>query len=694
MASPKMMPVEQVLEHINLERNFVLQGGAGSGKTEALKQVVQSITQDEKAKKIACITHTNKAADEIAERITGSQSISTIHSFFGGLIRPYKANIKKVLPEIFVLPHFERLGEDEAGDSDKEKKKTEHDRFKKSHGKLETRRLTVFDEKTEKVTGKREYDKTPDIYVAKHNKLIESLNKEIRKILTTVDADKIIYNETPFDNFGDPSYGHDGLIQIACFLFDKYPMLGKVLSDRYDCVFIDEFQDTSPEVIRVLIETSLSTGLTLGLFGDSEQAIYEDGIGDVQHYIGSKKINLVEKMDNYRCSSQVIKVANKFRCDGLKQEVALKTLSNGILETIESRQGSAKLYLALAPTKEDTGNKTEDNRLHKEACEKTRDQLVAVVEAKYPTFTQLKLTNKSIARNVGFGGLWDIFDARFRDTRDRMTKTLNRLQFGQLYDVIELFNALPGDRRAYNKLIAINKKAGFAINTVADKANLEEKLRCLTNENLSAYEAIEFALKNKIISISDSHRAFIHNRDASLADFHDDKSLAEFKLLVDNGHNTKVRMKKELGERSGKLLTVQKVEDEFEEYEYKLKKWDFLSRIFSKDLKNSEILAYYSYEKDEGNFATMHKTKGTGIEDVIVVCDEYGWSQEYDFSSCFSAESPETAKEVRSRKLLYVACSRTKKNLVCIRLASDPAEVERLKAIFSNIELIKISPGG
>lgn len=690
MASPKITPVEQLLKHINLECNFVLQGGAGSGKTEALKQVVQSVTQGKKVKKIACITHTNKAADEIAKRITGNLEISTIHSFLGGLIRPYKVNIKKVLPEIFTLPHFERFGDNETGDTEKEKKKTEHDRFKKAHEKLESRRLTVLKEKTEKVTGKRDYDKTPNTYITKHNKSIEGLNCEIRRILSAITTNKISYNETPFDNFDDTSYGHDGLIQVTCLLFDKYTILGKVLSDRYDCVFIDEFQDTNSEVIRILIETSSNTKLTVGLFGDSEQAIYEDGIGNVQHYIETNKINLVEKTDNYRCSPQVIEVANKFRCDGLQQKIALKTSADALLDTMENRQGSAKLYFALAPTKVDTGDKIGDNRRHKEAYEKLRDKLVTIVETKYPTFTQLKLTNKSIALNAGFGGLWDIFDVRFRDTRDSMKKTLNRLQLGQLYDLIELFNALPGDRSAYNKLIAINKKAGFTINTVADKANLEEKLSNLTNKDLGLYETIEFALKNRIISISDSHRAFIHNRDTNLTEFQNDESLAEFKLLVNNGHNTKVRIKKELATHKGRLLTVQKIEDEFEELEYKLKKWNFLSRLFSKNLNISELLAYFNYERNESNFATMHKTKGTGIENVIVVCDEYGWIQEYNFSSCFLDESPKTSKEIRSRKLLYVACSRTKKNLVCIRLASNLAEVERLKKIFLNNERINI----
>ena len=50
-------------------KNFVLQGGAGSGKTESLKEVILYISEKYPNKKIACITLTNAAVDEMKLRI-------------------------------------------------------------------------------------------------------------------------------------------------------------------------------------------------------------------------------------------------------------------------------------------------------------------------------------------------------------------------------------------------------------------------------------------------------------------------------------------------------------------------------------------------------------------------------------------------------------------------------------------------
>lgn len=324
MASPRLEPIDEVLALIASHNNFVLQGGAGSGKTETLKQVVQKVTDGISPKRVVCITHTNKAADEISERISGKAQVSTIHAFLGALIRPYKANIKGVLPELFTLPHFERLGEDETGDNFKDKEKSEHERFKKAHKKLENRRQTVQWLKTDKVVGKRAYDKAPALYIETHNQLVDEVNAKIKEELQSVDANSIEYNESPFNHFKDPSFGHDGLIEIASLLIQRHSNLRKILSDKYDCIFIDEYQDTHPDVVKSLVQASSDSDLTLGLFGDSEQAIYSDGVGDVENYIANKDFVLVAKQDNFRCSPQVIKVANSFRCDGLEQKVALK----------------------------------------------------------------------------------------------------------------------------------------------------------------------------------------------------------------------------------------------------------------------------------------------------------------------------------------------------------------------------------
>ncbi len=46
----------------------MLQGGAGSGKTEALKDLLQYMEHKSPDEKLVCITHTNLAVEEIKKQ--------------------------------------------------------------------------------------------------------------------------------------------------------------------------------------------------------------------------------------------------------------------------------------------------------------------------------------------------------------------------------------------------------------------------------------------------------------------------------------------------------------------------------------------------------------------------------------------------------------------------------------------------
>lgn len=679
----KLNSVDRIAELVSGGENFVLQGGAGSGKTDCLKRVVQKVLKANPNLCIACITHTNKAADEIADRVSGDIKVSTIHSFLGEIISPFKQNIQQVFPKLFELPDFVALGANHYDGDEKVRKKGEHARFKKAYGQLENRRRAVLDEDTPKVIGKRDYDKEPDTYNAQLNGLIGEVNKAIREKLAARQPNEFFYNDTAFDNFNDPSYGHDGLIALACHIFEGFPLLGRIVSDQHDCIFIDEYQDTSPDVVRVLLRClPENSKTTIGLFGDSEQAIYSDGIGSAQSHIDAKELVLVVKEDNYRCSPQVIEFSNRLRTDGLKQNVALKPLDDGTLETIESRQGSVKLLYDLAPAEVDSGDKAEDRKINLALFRSALDDLVNKCVSDYPGYVQLKLTNKSIANDVGFGRLYEIFDARYSEPRDRMRKTLDRLQFDELIELIALYRSLPGDRRSYNRLIAKLRKRGFSVTSVADKAKLDEMLRSFGLMDRAAYEAIEFAAECSLIRVSDSHKAFVDRRDQLLAKLADDPVFAEFEELYQNGHRTKLQMSKEVAATSMKNISVEMLEQEYDNRLNDLKQKTFLDSLFSIGLPLGEILAFYEYEDGEGEFSTMHKTKGTGIENVLLVIDEYGWTTEYDFMSCFAKDIPESKREISSRKLLYVASSRTKTNLVCVRLMKSQEEADQIASFF------------
>ena len=112
-----MIAIEKIKEVIDNNQkpeekfqNFVLQGGAGSGKTESLKQILEYITENYPDKKGVCITLTNVAVEEIKNRV-GEKSnflVSTIHSFLNDLIKDYKKNIHQVIFEIFKIEEINR----------------------------------------------------------------------------------------------------------------------------------------------------------------------------------------------------------------------------------------------------------------------------------------------------------------------------------------------------------------------------------------------------------------------------------------------------------------------------------------------------------------------------------------------------------------------------------------------------------
>ena len=95
----QVIPLKKIQECIVSKKSFVLQGGAGCGKTETLKQTLQILSKDYPKKRIACITHTNFAVNEIIDRVGEGYNISTIHSFLGSLIKNYT----KVIHEVIVV---------------------------------------------------------------------------------------------------------------------------------------------------------------------------------------------------------------------------------------------------------------------------------------------------------------------------------------------------------------------------------------------------------------------------------------------------------------------------------------------------------------------------------------------------------------------------------------------------------------
>ncbi|MEG1669286.1 UvrD-helicase domain-containing protein, partial [Chryseobacterium sp.] len=643
----KLVPVESCKRYIDQNVNFVLQGGAGSGKTETLKELLLYIKVTKPKARVVCITHTNVAVDEIAGRVGDGFIISTIHSFLNNLIKDYKKNIKTVIPSIFKLQEMSDSVKTK-DQTDGEFKKAVHDKYKKIYEKYASLLFDLKNETVSKVAGKREYDKNPKEYNGLLNAKIREINAEIGSYIDKCDYTKILYNETKFNNYKDVSFGHDGLLEVFHLLFEKYDILKKLIKDNYDYIFIDEYQDSNENVVKDLLSIANDNKISIALFGDAMQAIYPDGIGNAKNAVDEGNLIQVEKPDNFRCSFEVLDLINSLRLDKMKQKVALKRLPNGDMETEVDRHGESKVIYSICKVKPNSHSSYEEKSDYQEKI----DELIAFAKSCLDSPKILMLTNKSIAKKNNFEKLYKIFDDRYVDVSDRIENYLSLIQVLEICEICYLYKG-----KQYNSLIKQIHSAGFIIRNGQDKVTLKTAIEYLnTTKELSIINALTYAKEKKLIKESEVYRKTIARNAEFLKTLKANDKYGAFKRLYNEGKNTFVRI--------NGLLEVQS-EEEFNSLNNQLKQENFINALFSDKTKFSDALNYYDYLNEETEFITMHKTKGSSIPAVITVMEEFFWN-EYDFSLMYSSfDKSKRPKFETSQKLIYVACSRARNSVIC-----------------------------
>jgi DNA helicase-2/ATP-dependent DNA helicase PcrA len=97
---------KQVDECIKDGKHFRLEAGAGAGKTYSLVEALKRLIAERGArymqtgKKIACITYTEVARDEIAHEIDRHPAIlvDTIHGFCWSFISRFQTQLRQLVP--------------------------------------------------------------------------------------------------------------------------------------------------------------------------------------------------------------------------------------------------------------------------------------------------------------------------------------------------------------------------------------------------------------------------------------------------------------------------------------------------------------------------------------------------------------------------------------------------------------------
>lgn len=271
--------VREIFTLIDQKKNFLLSGGAGSGKTYSLVQVIKQIFLENPSTQIACMTYTNAAVKEIEERVNNENlNVTTIHDFLWDCIKHFQKELKKALVELV---------------------NDENENLFKISG------ITTIE----------------DNY-------FDIIEKDIQ------------YRESL--KIKDGVISHDQVLVLANRLFRDYPKLCDIVKDKYPFILIDEYQDTQKEVVEIFLthlKQSEKVNI-IGFFGDAMQSIYDDGIGDLNDYLDD--VVEIKKQQNRRNPQRIIDIANSIRTDGLTQTASTDNNAPNMNKDGSIKEGNAK----------------------------------------------------------------------------------------------------------------------------------------------------------------------------------------------------------------------------------------------------------------------------------------------------------------------------------------------------------------
>lgn len=576
-------------------RSFVMVAGAGSGKTTSLIKALAHLGDTRgpalrrAGQKIACITYTEIAAEEISRDVGISPlfHVSTIHSFLWSVIRPFQSDIAAWVS---------------ARIHDKISEKREH--YEKPRTQARTR---------------------------------ERLEREIAELEQDVAAiDRVVrFTYGTGSVYAQGILGHDDILKLTPACVAEHPLLRQLIASRFPFIFVDESQDTNPNVVEALRQIAgEQPQICVGFFGDPMQKIYSSGTGVVELLDGWTEIT---KPENFRCPTSVLSVINSVRqpVDGLEQTRGRTRVVEGMEEPVV---GTANIFILPA----------DDQRTARLAAVRTwlaaetGDELW-LSDLRDSDVRLLVLVHRMAATRLGFPNLYAALN-------DKAPQSLSEgLGDGSAWPLRPFVqNILP-------LVTAARSSNHFTIMSIlrAESPRLEPARLAgqVVSEVLAAMkEAVDrlvtLMAQDSQASVRDVMR---HIRDAELLRLDDRFAPHLVAEPVDDGNSGFANVEA------------------------------FLA------CGVAEIWSYRRYIDEESPFATHHGVKGAQFERVLVVIDDeeaaynlysYGKYLGYlplsDRDQALVDAGEESVLD-RTGRLFYVCCSRAVKDLAVVVFAQDVA---------------------
>jgi DNA helicase-2/ATP-dependent DNA helicase PcrA len=479
---------------------------------------------------------------------------------------------------------------------------------------------------------------------------LRSMESKRRRLARLGSIVKFIYSPTG-DNRTRDSLNHSEVIAMTASFLTSKPGLRRMLVSRCPVLLIDESQDTSKALMDAFLhlEEEFQGRFSLGLFGDMMQRIYSDGKERLDKAIPARWA-VPRKRMNHRCPSRVIEVINSIRrdVDG-EEQFPRSDAEKGVVRIFIAHQAGAAPSTIEASVRQRMATMADDPAWRNSDTVKT-----------------LALEHLMSARRFGFAEffepLWAIDSLR--------TNLLQGAGAGLgffIREVLPLVKALRvNDRFGATSIIkassplldrAALQEAGA--NQVAQlgkaKAACDGLMALITAQReVTAQAVLEFVAETGLFAIPEALVPFVPG---------DIKA----SVTEDNAAQDSHMESAEEG----------KIEDEGTSPE--LSAW---SKALEAPL--SQIERYDSYVQGQSQFGTHQGVKGLEFPRVLVVINDdeargflfaydkfFGTKEKSKADLDNEAAGRETGSD-RTRRLLYVTCSRAEKSLAIVYYSPDP----------------------
>lgn len=615
-----------------VENLFLVNAPAGSGKTTWIRKNVRKYLLQNPNDNVLCITYTNRAAEELGKDVDSNRVyFGTIHSFINDFIGSFFSHesILELYWEVYKNQIVERI---------------------------------------ENISQNGNWAESNMRYIEKYGGLTPEI---VRSNITMIS-----YNQAPFNSLYRGALGHDDLISFTRLAVERFPVIKKKISDKYQVVFIDEYQDTATDVLQIFYSSMIGKKSKLYLLGDKMQQIYRNYNGEFETYfnIFNKSINLSV---NYRTTPKIVSILNKIYNDECYKQTAYEKNKDENMDFLPEVRIVTDIEKNVS-----------------ELMEQYKDSLI------------LYLSNKSRFYNIGVGELYDAYSG------------MEKYSFGKKYNAVDVLtkeeirenDALLSflftvniivdyfTKEFYGEVFRIIRKAGtyfnyekFIIRKHIDKHLVKDKLDdivALYNElSTTVDDFLSLCVEKKYIR-EEFYSAVVEENDYQLvknvkvqevkvlADYMSDPKISTQHGVKGESHDTVVFVAD--NSRSNPVVHMSKFLEMWSNIDITLSEFDAFYYIYSQMLnqienkigmKCSQLKAdtYISVasiiDEELQVFTKKNETNPYYIQLLKVKMDKYfGKKNVTNVKECLKEGT--VYGPLCAYRLFYVGCSRAKRNLV------------------------------